>query len=598
MLMITRWRSTFFATAFLSSILFLIPFVEAKSGNGNGPGHNDRGHDRDEHGHGHDRLIRYELWGSDQSNSVAGETGLGLNGSFVWIWHSEDVKKQIKGGPIAQPLPCAGTSAPCDTNLVFPAALAEYNEFSNPTGSTRPLTGRLHSSFIDPQRKYALLSFFAPGGGMIGIMDAETKEGVALFRATQTGTGRTNHMSFWRFDGLAILVCNLDGRIVERIDVTRDANGKIIGLTYNIPAALGVGKGQVTVVPPRVYLGNNAINNPLIGSIQAGSPDFGDLTPDGFCKENGCTTGSNGSAGGRPNNAILCPIPAYDNSLIYVTLAGGGLLVVDSAATPMAIVGEYGNEVINGAGCAGAQAHGLIHLDAGVAASPAGATHSMFTVYTLRHASFPFGPSHNSENTPVPVIAFKDVTNTATNGNIGGMDPNPTGQLPGVTTRRDAHGVVATIDERYVHTGDRIRNNVEVVKTMGRSKRKETYDLTSANGTGRGIGPCADASVRDDPGMPLNDPAPDLISRSPNGDYLFIAFRGPAPITANHAAQGSCPGVGVVRLEEGGKSGKLVAVLRATNTIDTAPAGAPPGGHAYTGQERADMHFVDVRILD
>jgi hypothetical protein len=54
----------------------------------------------------------------------------------------------------------------------------------------------------------------------------------------------------------------------------------------------------------------------------------------------------------------------------------------------------------------------------------------------------------------------------------------------------------------------------------------------------------------------------------------------------------------VVRLEEGGKSGKLVTVLRATNTIDTAPAGSPPGGHAYTGQERADMHFVDVRILD
>lgn len=599
-MMISQWRSAFFATAFLSSILLLIPFAESKSGNGNGHGHDVRGRDRDKHGHGHGHgdKIRYELWGSDQSNSVAGETGLGLNGSFVWIWHSVDVKKQIKGGLVAQPIPCAGTSAPCDTNLVFPAALAEYNEFNNPTGSTRPLTGRLHSSFIDPQRKYALLSFFAPGGGMIGVMDGETKEGIALFRATQTGTGRTNHMSFWRFDGLAILVCNLDGRIVERIDVTRDNNGKITGLTYNMDAALGVGKGQTTVVAPRVYLGNNAINNPLIGSIQAGLPDFSDMTPNGFCKENDCTTGSNGSAGGRPNNAILCPIPAYDNSLIYVTLAGGGLLVVDSAATPMAIVGEYGNEVINSAGCAGAQANGLIHLDAGVAASPAGATHSTFTVYTLRHASFPCGSSHNAENTPVPVVAFKDATNTATNGNIGGMDPNPTGQLPGVTTRRDAHGVVATVDERFVHTGDRIRNNVEVVKTMGRSKRKETYDLTSANGNGRGIGPCAEASVGDDPGMPLNDPAPDLMSRSPNGDYLFIAFRGPAPITANHAAQGSCPGVGVVRLEEGGKSGKLVAVLRATNTTDTAPAGAPPGGHAYIGQERADMHFVDVRILD
>ena len=580
--MISQLRGVFFAAALLSPILLLTPCAEAKPGNG------PRG------------LIQYELWGSDQSNSMTGQTGLGLNGSFVWIWHSDDVAKQINGGPAAQPLHCAGTVAPCDTNLVFPATLAEYDESKKATGSTRPVTGRLHSSFIDPQRKYALLSFFAPGGGMIGVMDAETKEGVALSRATQTGTGRTNHMSFWRFDGLAILVCNLDGRIVERIDVTRDANGQIIGLTYNMNAALGVGKGQSTVMPPRVYLGDNAIGNQLIGNIQAGSPAFGDLTPNGFCKENGCAAGLNGSAGGRPNTAILCPIPAYDNSLIYVTLAGGGLLVVDSAATPMAIVGEYGNQVINGAGCAGAQANGLIHLDAGVAASAAGATHSTFTVYTLNHASFPFSPGHNAENTPTPtpIVAFKDSTNTDSNGNIGGTAPNLTGQLPSLTTRRDAHGVVATLDEKYVHIGDRIRNNVEVVKTRGQSKNKETYDLTSANGNGSGIGPCAAASVQDDPGLPRNDPAPDLISRSPNDDYLFIALRGPAPITANHAAQGSCPGVGVVRLEQGGKSGKLITVLRATNTIDTAPAGAPPGGHAYTGAERADMHFVDVRILD
>ncbi|MDH4049140.1 MAG: hypothetical protein OEW68_16680 [Gammaproteobacteria bacterium] len=561
---------------------FVNPIAEANAGKG------------DNHG----GPIRYELWGSDQSNSVPGQASLGVNGSFVWIWHSDDVEEQVGGGSTARPLPCAGTDAPCDTNLVFPADLDEYDEDNEPTGDTRPLTGRLHSSFIDPQQKYALLSFFSPGGGMVGIMDAETKEGIALFRASRTGTGRTNHMSFWRFDGLAILVCNLDGRIVERIDVTRDANGQIIDLVYNMDASLGVGKDQYTEDSPRVYLGENAIGNPLMGSIQFGSPDFGDLTPNGFCKENGCASGTTGSAGGRPNNAILCPIPANDNSLIYVTLAGGGLLVVDSAATPMAIVGEYGNEVINGAGCAGAQANDRIYLDAGVSASPAGATQSTFGIYVLPHSSFPFAPGYNAENTPTPVVAFKDPTNTSSNGNVGGMAPNLTGQLPSDSTRRDAHGVVATVDERFVHTNDRIRNNVEVVRAVGRPKRKATYDLTSADGKGRGIGPCEAASVEDDASLPLNDPAPDLMSRSPNGDFLFVAFRGPAPVTASHASQGSCPGVGVVRLKQGGKTGKLVGVLRATNTIDTAPAGAPPGGHPYTGQERADMHFVDVRILD
>jgi hypothetical protein len=298
------------------------------------------------------------------------------------------------------------------------------------------------------------------------------------------------------------------------------------------------------------------------------------------------------------HNAILCPIPANNNALVYVTLAGGGVLVIDSSATPMAIVAEYGNEVINGAGCAGTQANGLIHLDGGVSAGTAGLTQSTYAVYVLPHAAFPFAPEHNSENQPLPVVVIKDPTNTLTNGNHdhSGEASNDTGQIPGTTTRRDAHGVVATVDEKYVHTGDRIQNKIEVVKTRGQSKPVATYDLTSENGEGRGIGPCLAASVTDDPSMPVNDPAPDLISRSPNGDYLFVALRGPAPVTANHAAQGSCPGVGVIKLEKGGKSGRLYGVIRTTNTVDTAP-GSSPGGHAYTGRERSDVHFVDIRIV-
>lgn len=570
------------AMGLLAWVLLVSPQVEAGK-DGRGGSHGD---------------ARYELWASDQSNTVAGKGALGIDGSLLWIWDNKAIEKQVDRGRSAAPMPCAGTAAPCDTNLVFPAGLSEYNEFNAFTGNMRPPAGRLHSAFIDPQQKYALLSFFAPGGGMIGVMDAETKEAVALFRATQTGTGRTNHMSFWRYDGLAILVCNLDGRIVERIDVIRDATGRITALSYNMKAGLGVGKGQTVVEPPRVYLGSNAVGHPLIGSIEGGTSDFSDLTPNGFCKENGCIGGSNGSSGGRPNNAILCPIPANNNALVYVTLAGGGLLVIDSSATPMAIVAEYGNEVINGAGCAGTQANGLIHLDGGVSAGTAGLTQSTYAVYVLPHAAFPFAPEHNSENQPLPVVVIKDPTNTLTNGNHdhSGEASNDTGQIPGTTTRRDAHGVVATVDEKYVHTGDRIQNKVEVVKTRGQSKPVATYDLTSENGEGRGVGPCLAASVTDDPSMPLNDPAPDLISRSPNGDYLFVALRGPAPVTANHAAQGSCPGVGVIKLEKGGKSGRLYGVIRTTNTVDTAP-GSPPGGHAYTGKERSDVHFVDIRIV-
>ena len=60
-----------------------------------------------------------------------------------------------------------------------------------------------------------------------------------------------------------------------------------------------------------------------------------------------------------------------------------------------------------------------------------------------------------------------------------------------------------------------------------------------------------------------------------------------------HSAQGSCPGVGIVELTEGGARGKLVGVLRTTNTVDNSGAGAP-GGHAYTGQEHSDIHAATV----
>eukprot|EP00984_Skeletonema_dohrnii_P031312 scaffold23645_cov94-Skeletonema_dohrnii-CCMP3373.AAC.1 len=74
----------------------------------------------------------------------------------------------------------------------------------------------------------------------------------------------------------------------------------------------------------------------------------------------------------------------------------------------------------------------------------------------------------------------------------------------------------------------------------------------------------------------------------------MVAFRGPNPVTVSHAAQGSCPGVGIVELSEDGKSGKLVDVLRTTNTVDTVPVGTISGGRDYSGAERSDVHGAIV----
>ena len=367
----------------------------------------------------------------------------------------------------------------------------------------------------------------------------------------------------------------------------------ITSATFNQSASLGVGKNMTIQDGAKAYRGLNAHKNQMIGSV-SGSYDmangFGDLTPNGECKENGCTLGPNGALGGRANNVIVCPIVSDSNNA-YITFGGGGLLIADTTTTPMSVIGEYDNQVINGAGCGGVQVDDDMWLNAGASAGGGGLTQSTFTMYTINDTGF--GDVANAPNTPAPALVYKDPTNTATIGNLGGDPlPNMTGQLPGVTTRRDAHGMTRTFSGSHIHQADRIQNTIDVFNTMNGVQTK--YDLTTADGQTNGLGACASASVSDDFGLPGNDPAPDLMDTTPDGKYLVVALRGPAPVSVTHAAQGSCPGVGIIEVLDGGASGKLVGVLRTTNTLDTAPVAAP-GGHAYTGTERSDVHGAAVR---
>ena len=47
-----------------------------------------------------------------------------------------------------------------------------------------------------------------------------------------------------------------------------------------------------------------------------------------------------------------------------------------------------------------------------------------------------------------------------------------------------------------------------------------------------------------------------------------------------------------------GKFGKLVDVLRTTNTVDTFTPTSTPGGHVYQGAERSDVHGSIVVFKD
>lgn len=555
--------------------------------------------------------VGYEVWASDQSNSVSGVADSGILGSYLWIWDSADIERQLAGGPDAKPIGCGRNKrgkdrgkarsnvGPCDLLDVFPQKLRETDAAGVATGNTLAQLdgfGRLHGMLPDPQNQYVTANIFAPGGGFVGIIDTSRKEAIALFRATGTNAGgssdaRSVHMSFWTTDGSAIIVANLNGKVLERIDIKRNRSGKIKSAKLNLSASLGVGKNMAVTSAATVFRGRNANGRRMIGSIVGdyADGDFNNLTPNGVCKENDCLSGPDASGGGRPNNVIICPIPSTAGNA-YITMGGGGLLIANTGTTPMSIVGEYGDEFVNGAGCGGAQTNTDMWINAGVSAAAGGATQSTFSMYLLDDSAYSSG--FNSQNSPLPTEIFKDPANTATTGNISGdPTPNTTGQLPGVSTRRDAHGVAVTVDSAYVHNVDRIQNTVEVFNSNDHTRT--SYDLVSADGQGNGVGPCAAKSVTDDAGLPGNDPAPDLLERTPDGKYLAIGFRGPAPVSVKHSAQGSCPGVGIVELLNGGAGGRLAGVLRTTNTVDTSTVSAP-NGHPYSGAERSDIHAATV----
>ena len=348
-------------------------------------------------------------------------------------------------------------------------------------------------------------------------------------------------MSTWSHDGSAILVDNLHGKAIERIEVTRDMDGKITSLEFNKSATIGLGKNMEVTLPATFFAGGNAFGNPLLGGIigEYTSEGLSDLTKNSFCKENGCSSGPDGNAGGRENNVPICPITSSgDNG--YITLGGGGLFVIDIKSTPMAIKGEYGRAVVNGAGCGGVQAKGRVFLNAGASGAGGGFDDSIFTLYAFRDKQF---DGVRDENTPMPVRVFQDPNNTRTLGNPVGPESNTSGQIPGVSTRRDSHGAAVTPDGKYIHVVDRVQNLVEVFETRS-YEHVSTYDLVSVDGkSGRSgaTAACFDRSVLDDAELPLNDPAPDLMEFTPDGKYLAIAFRGPVPVSVAHTAQGSCP---------------------------------------------------------
>ena len=452
---------------------------------------------------------------ADQSNSTgfSAAADTGTHGGFLRIYDGADLDR--------------------DAPVNAPTVLDVATLWPNAHASTGSHVVRLHGAVPSPNHQYMNVNFVA--NGHLGIVDARTRTPVALFRTTGTSTGRQNHMSFWSADGKYLLVANQNGKLLERINLTWDSTGQtLISARFDAAATLDMvgGSGRVTAQPvadPSLPIGS------VTGVVADGQPT---TTPTGAPKQDLTL---------RPNNAVICPVLSSDNKHAFVTLGGGGLFVVDYTATPIAIVAEYDKTAIRPAGCGGVEASGFMHLNAGTP----GQNLSEFTVYRLPLSplAYPNAPAFNSPNTPAPMEVYADSDNGRT--------------LPGAN--RDAHGTgLAKQREnlpQYLHQFDRVRNTVETfnVGTLERT----TYSLTTADGTvggpnGQACGTTAGARRS-------NDPTPDLLDLAPDGTRFYTALRGPFPLTVSHAAEGSCPGLGIVQLRDGGKRGALIQVLPTSN---------------------------------
>jgi DNA-binding beta-propeller fold protein YncE len=342
---------------------------------------------------------------------------------------------------------------------------------------------RPHMILFNAANSHAIISFVA--SGHVLFMDAVGRKPVACLDA-----GAQAHAAVPSSDQRHVVVANQNGKLLQRISTDYRASRFTLdeAATLNLAAC---------------------------------------TTPSGARCEDPAL---------RPDNAPICPI-MDDRGLVFTTLRGGGLLVVDSKATPMSIVGEFDLATVHPNGCGGVSADGKMYLNSG-GGTPANPLES--DLYALALAGF--SSNATAPNTPAPKVVFSHDERDFV----------------------DSHGATLAGGQRYLWVGDRAANRIVVVDTQ---QDTVVNEIALA-------------------GALSQDPAPDLMDVSPDGSRVFVALRGPNPLTANAAAAnnavGSTPGLAVLRVEENGRTGTLEALLRITRLVD--------------GTERADLHGLRVRM--
>ena len=343
---------------------------------------------------------------------------------------------------------------------------------------------RPHIILFNAAHSHAVLAFVATGHVL--FMDAATRAPVACL-----DVGAQAHAAFPSPDQTYVVVANQNGKLLHRINTNYATN------MFTLDSAATLDLATCT-------------------------------TPNGAACQDVIL---------RPDNAPIFPIIDATSHFTFVTLRGGGLFVVDSTATPMAIVAEYDKATIHPNGLYGVETSGKMYINVGggTASNPLESD-----LYAFPLSGFTTTP--NPPNTPAPTLIFSH-------------------DARGFV---DSHGAVLTKHDGFLWVADRAANRIVVVDTASNTVVNE-IDLAGALS---------------------GDPAADLMAISPSGNRVFITLRGPNPLTGNvpgvNNAVGSTPGLGIVRVERNGERGVLQAIAPIT--------------HIVSGVELADPHGLAVRL--
>jgi hypothetical protein len=391
------------------------------------------------------------------------------HGGTLYIWSGHDLEKGH------------GQSAATAEKIDLGQAVSAFCFAATGANPVRP-----HMLAVNASQTHAIVSFVA--SGHVAFLDADSRAPVACIRSSVgAGGARQVHFAIPSPDETYVAVANQNGKLFERINTDYNTNAFVLDVAAGINLATCV-------------------------------------TPNGVACQDAAL---------RPDNAPICPIIESTSRFSFVTLRGGGLFVVDSAASPMQVVAEYDRATVHPNGCLGAEVPGKMYVDSG-----GGTATNVFEadLYAFPVTGF---SALNPPNTPAPKVVFSEDVEGA-----------------------DSHGATLSKHGRYLWVADRGRNFHFVVDT-------ETDGVVNR--------------IALTPG-PSSDPTPDLLATSPNGSHVFMSLRGPNPLTADpHVSTGSTPGVGVIKVLDGGRDGVFESVVPVTN-VDAG------------GVERADVHAMTIRL--